>query len=61
MKKVRLKDQEVNIIKETAEKFFGKGTKVYLFGSRVYPEKKEGDIDEKSLGTENRCSFSKRS
>ncbi len=45
MKRPRLKDWEVKIIKETAKKVFGEGTKVYLFGSRVYPEKKGGDID----------------
>ena len=45
MKKVRLSQQEIRAIKETAREIFGKNVKVYLFGSRVYPEKKGGDID----------------
>ncbi len=45
MRKIRISEKEVEIIKKSAEEVFGKGTKVYLFGSRVYPEKKGGDID----------------
>ncbi len=45
MRKVRLSEKEIEIIKNSAEEIFGKGTRVYLFGSRVYPEKKGGDID----------------
>ena len=44
MQRVRLSKEEIKAIKETAEEIFGKGTKVYLFGSRVYL-KKGGDID----------------
>ncbi|HEM56274.1 MAG: DNA polymerase subunit beta [Thermodesulfobacterium geofontis] len=42
---MRLSEKEIKIIKKCAEEVFGEGTKVYLFGSRVYPEKKGGDID----------------
>ena len=42
---IRLSDYEVKAIKETAEEVFGKGTKVFLFGSRTDPEKRGGDID----------------
>lgn len=45
MRKIRLSEKEVEIIKKSAEEVFGEGTRVYLFGSRVYPEKKGGDID----------------
>ena len=45
MQKVRLSKEEIKTIKQTAEEIFGKGTKVYLFGSRVYFERKGGDID----------------
>ena len=42
---VRLLEWEIQAIKEVAEEVFGKGTKVFLFGSRVDPDKKGGDID----------------
>ena len=45
MGRVRLSDYEISAIKETAEEVFGKGTKVFLFGSRVDPTKRGGDID----------------
>ena len=44
-KSVRLNDYEVKAIKDIAEEVFGKGTKVFLFGSRTDPTKKGGDID----------------
>ena len=44
-KSVRLSDYEIKAIKETAEEVFGKGTEVFLFGSRTDPQKKGGDID----------------
>jgi len=44
-KKVRLSEEEIKAIKETAEEIFGKKTKVYLFGSRADPNRKGGDID----------------
>jgi predicted nucleotidyltransferase len=37
--------KEILVIKKWAELAYGKGTKVYLFGSRAYPERKGGDID----------------
>jgi predicted nucleotidyltransferase len=42
---MRLKEFQINIIKELTHKFFGKNAKVYLFGSRVDDYKKGGDID----------------
>ena len=45
MRKIRLSDWQVDAIKRSAEESFGEGTKVILFGSRVYPEKRGGDID----------------
>ncbi|NPA41729.1 MAG: nucleotidyltransferase domain-containing protein [Aquificae bacterium] len=43
--KVRLSQEEIEAIKNTAKKVFGEGTKVILFGSRVDPNKRGGDID----------------
>lgn len=42
---MRLQDFEISSIKSTANKIFGKGSKVVLFGSRVYDNVKGGDID----------------
>jgi hypothetical protein len=42
---MRLQDFEINSIKSTANHIFGKGSKVVLFGSRVYDNVKGGDID----------------
>jgi predicted nucleotidyltransferase len=44
-KSIRLTEEEIKIIKKLAQECFGEGTEVYLFGSRVYPEKRGGDID----------------
>ena len=44
-KAVRLSDEEIRAIKETAREVFGENTKVYLFGSRADPNRKGGDID----------------
>jgi predicted nucleotidyltransferase len=41
---MRLKEQEVNIIKEIITNFFDDVT-IYLFGSRLDMSKKGGDID----------------
>jgi predicted nucleotidyltransferase len=45
MGRVRLSDYEILAIKETAKEVFGERTKVFLFGSRVDPTKRGGDID----------------
>jgi len=45
MRKVRLSDWQIDAIKRSAKEAFGEGTKVILFGSRVYSEKRGGDID----------------
>ena len=42
---MRISKKYQNIIKENSKLFFGKKTKVYLFGSRVDDNKKGGDID----------------
>jgi len=41
---MRLKDSEIRAIKETIRSF-DNSAKVYLFGSRVYDNKRGGDID----------------
>ncbi len=43
--KIRLSENEIKAIKETAREIFGKNVKVYLFGSRTDINKKGGDID----------------
>ena len=45
MNKLRLSEEEIKIIKETAKEVFGENTKVYIFGSRADLNKKGGDID----------------
>ncbi|MEJ5172418.1 MAG: nucleotidyltransferase domain-containing protein [Hydrogenothermaceae bacterium] len=45
MKNVRLSQEEIDIIKSTAEEIFGKDIEVYIFGSRADLNKKGGDID----------------
>jgi len=42
---MRLQDVEINSIKSTVSHVFGNGSKVILFGSRVYDDVKGGDID----------------
>lgn len=42
---MRLSEFEIGTIKKLAEKHFGEGTTVYLFGSRTDEDKKGGDID----------------
>ena len=42
---MRLSSRERQIIREQALAIFGKGTSVYLFGSRVDDNKRGGDID----------------
>ncbi len=41
---MRLSDKEIEIIKTTINDIFGEAT-IYLFGSRLNPNKKGGDID----------------
>lgn len=61
-KNVRLSNEELNIIKQTAQEIFGKDVKVYLFGSRANPDRKGGDIDifietEKNVSIKDEISF----
>jgi len=42
---MRLEEWEVEEIKKAAKLIFGEDVKVVLFGSRVYDDKKGGDID----------------
>ena len=42
---MRLEKWEVEVIKKSAKEVFGENVKVILFGSRVYSNKKGGDID----------------
>jgi len=46
MKKgVRLSEKEIQTIKEVAKEVFGKDVRVFIFGSRVFLDKRGGDID----------------
>jgi len=44
-KRLRLSEREIKAIKELAIEVFGEETRVFLFGSRIDPSKKGGDID----------------
>jgi len=44
-KKVRLTEEEIKAIVETAKEVFGEKVKIWLFGSRVDLNKRGGDID----------------
>ena len=44
-KNIRLTKEEIKAIKDTAKKVFGNDVRVWLFGSRVNPKLKGGDID----------------
>ena len=51
---MRIKQHQVEIIKDAARQAFGEGSRVYLFGSRADDSKKGGDIDlYVETGTEN--------
>ncbi len=43
--KVRLSAEEIDAIIQTVREVFGENIKLWLFGSRTYPNKKGGDID----------------
>jgi len=45
MERIRLSPFEVEEIVKTAKEVFGKGVRVWLFGSRTDPTRKGGDID----------------
>jgi predicted nucleotidyltransferase len=42
---VRLEPKDLDAICRTFKECFGEGDQLYLFGSRVCPEKRGGDID----------------
>ncbi|MGV8134814.1 MAG: nucleotidyltransferase domain-containing protein [Mangrovibacterium sp.] len=60
---MRLSQFEINTINTLAQKHFGNGTRVFLFGSRIDDNKKGGDIDlfiksrEDTLTIRRRISF----
>lgn len=45
MKKIRLSEQEITLIKEAFTKLFPASDKLWIFGSRVKSKSKGGDID----------------
>jgi len=45
MLKVRLSEEEIRAISETAKEVFGESVRVWLFGSRTNPNERGGDID----------------
>ncbi len=45
MRSIRLTPEEVRIIKDLALEVFGKEARVWIFGSRIDPQLKGGDID----------------
>lgn len=59
---IRLSEEEIKIIKQTAIEIFGENAKVYIFGSRIDSQKKGGDIDiyietEKIVSIKDEISF----
>ena len=42
---MRLTEYEKETINKLTKKYYGAGAKVYLFGSRVFDDKRGGDID----------------
>ena len=44
-KNIRLTEKEIKAIKDTTKEVFGNDVRVWLFGSRVNPKLKGGDID----------------
>ena len=61
---MRLNEFQIEVITKLAQKHFGEGTTVYLFGSRTDEDKKGGDIDlfitntdEKRLNIEAKVRF----
>ncbi len=59
---MRISEQEKTIVLNTAKKIFGENCKVYLFGSRVYDNKRGGDIDiyietDKNVSSEDKIKF----
>ena len=42
---IRLTEEELKATKDTAKEIFGKDVRVWIFGSRVNPKLKGGDID----------------
>ena len=62
MKKIRLTNKEVAVIKRAGRELLGESVKIYLFGSRVDMSKKGGDIDifiesDKDISLEERLNF----
>lgn len=45
MSKIRLTDHDLKCVVDTFREIFPNGDSFWIFGSRVYPEKRGGDID----------------
>lgn len=45
VKSLRLSEEEIKAIRETAREIFGEKAKVWIFGSRTDPSLRGGDID----------------
>ena len=56
---MRLTSKEIDIIKNKVETIFSKSV-IYLFGSRVYDDKKGGDIDLYIVPQDKQDNFSKK-
>jgi len=56
---LRLTSKEIDIIRNKVETIFSKSV-IYLFGSRVYDDKKGGDIDLYIVPQDKQDNFSKK-
>ena len=56
---MRLTSKEIDIIRNKVETIFSKSV-IYLFGSRVYDDKKGGDIDLYIVPQDKQDNFSKK-
>lgn len=45
MNNMRIKEDDLTVIKEAFRKYFGDSDHLWLFGSRANPKKKGGDLD----------------
>lgn len=57
---MRLSKYEKKVIKQKCEQLFGKGSQIYLFGSRTDDSKRGGDIDLFIIPTEKNDLYEKK-